>query len=105
MELFLTVDLHLQAIGRVHRIGQTKPTFVHKVSTHAIYQCLWFHQYILTDCLCVQYLVEKTVEVRVNELFKQNKAAILGGGGASGAIAKGTEKMSAEDARFLLGQE
>ena len=53
----------------------------------------------------MQYLVEKTVEVRVNELFKQNKAAIMGGGGASGAIAKGTEKMSTEDARFLLGQE
>lgn len=50
----------MQAIGRVHRIGQTKPTFVHK------------------------YLIEKTVEVRVNQLFAQTTAAITGGGGVSG---------------------
>lgn len=85
----------MQAIGRVHRIGQTKPTFVHK------------------------YLVEDTVEVRVHEVFERTKAAITGDAGASsgssgaaaaaggggGARGKTTEKMSAEDAQFLLGKD
>lgn len=58
--LQLNPGVEMQAIGRVHRIGQTKPTFVHK------------------------YLIEKTVEVRVNQLFAQTTAAITGGGGVSG---------------------
>ena len=87
--------IEMQAIGRVHRIGQTKPTFVHK------------------------YLVEDTVEVRVHEVFERTKAAITGDAGASsgssgaaaaaggggGARGKTTEKMSAEDAQFLLGKD
>jgi|EP01047_Picozoa_sp_COSAG01_P068297 E3 ubiquitin-protein ligase SHPRH len=81
----LNPGMEMQAVGRVHRIGQTKPTFVHK------------------------YLVDRTVEERVHELFEREKSTITGAAAGGGAARAGepattstTETIAAEDAEYLL---
>ncbi|GJQ08663.1 hypothetical protein GpartN1_g454.t1 [Galdieria partita] len=53
IEPLLTDSLEAQAVGRVHRIGQKKPTFVHR------------------------FLIENTVEEKIDELRRKKRASSI----------------------------
>lgn len=82
IEPLLNVAVEAQAIGRVHRIGQVKPTTVHRM------------------------IVEETVEERVRDLGSQKMAALNHGLGASveeaRATAKNKETVTLEDMKQLF---
>ena len=73
VEPCLNPGTELQAINRVHRIGQTRPTFVHR------------------------FVVDKSVEVSIEDLKcrRRNAAAAAGGAGASQGAAEGGPRAGA----------
>ena len=84
IEPLLNVAVEAQAIGRVHRIGQAKPTTVHRM------------------------IVEETVEERVRSLGCQKMAALKHGLGTSAeearATAKSKDTVTLQDMQQLFQQ-
>ena len=82
IEPLLNVAVEAQAIGRVHRIGQSKPTVVHRM------------------------IVEQTVEERVRKLSKQKLSALKHSGSMSlehaRAASKNKETVTLDDMEAMF---
>ncbi|GJD08828.1 E3 ubiquitin-protein ligase SHPRH [Galdieria sulphuraria] len=72
IEPLLTDSLEAQAIGRVHRIGQKKPTFVHR------------------------FLIENTIEEKVDELRRKKRASSIQNNSKALNV-RGSRTMAAEE--------
>lgn len=80
VEPILSLASELQAIGRIHRIGQTKPTFVHR---------LYVRRHFSTSILSVAILLLQKISILRNTYNAY--LANLGKGYYRGAAIRGIE--------------
>ena len=72
LEPILNPGNELQAVGRVHRIGQTKPTFVHRLVSQIIVNLISISIFLFF----YRFLVENTIEQKMAAMLEKHRSAL-----------------------------